>query len=377
MRPSRIPRGSRGAPGHPIRLRVSPAPRPDLPRILRAAPLVLLACLAAACTSLDPGSPVPAAGAAERFHAGMTFGLFARREPAFITGGMDEVHGLAANAISIVVPWVTPDVRSMRIAPREDMSPRDDALRLAIREAHRRGMSVLLMPIVYVDEMEEGEWRGTLDPPDWKAWFAEYGRMILHYARLAAEEHVSILSVGSELCSAESRREEWLELIGAIRALYAGALTYSSNWDHREELSFGEALDYLGMNAYFELSRDPEAPVDELVRAWRPIQAEVERWRGSVGKPLLLTEVGYPSRHGAAMDPWDYTAAGLPDPEAQERAYRAFLEAWAGAPGLAGVYFYLWWGEGGPADTGYTPKGKPAEALLRGWFAEIAQREAP
>ena len=57
-----------------------------------------------------------------------------------------------------VVPWVTPDVRSTELFPRQDMSPGDRALRQTIRGAHRRGMSVLLLPIVYVDRMAEGEW---------------------------------------------------------------------------------------------------------------------------------------------------------------------------------------------------------------------------
>lgn len=255
------------------------------------------------------------------------------------------------------------------------MTPGDEALRRTIRGAHRRGMSVLLMPIVYVDHMEEGEWRGTIDPPDWRAWFDSYGGMILRYARLAEEEHAAILSVGSELCSTEHRRGDWSALIGEVRSVYGGRVTYSSNWDHREALAFADLLDYVGMNGYFELSPDPEAGVEGLARAWAPIVREVEDWRRGTGRPLLLTEVGYPSRTGSASNPWDYTAPGDPDPEAQARAYRAFLRAWTGIPGLAGVYFYMWWGEGGPADTGYTPRGKPAEDILRKWFQEESQGE--
>ena len=35
---------------------------------------------------------------------------------------------------------------------------------------------------------------------------------------------------------------------------------------------------------------------------------------------------------------------------------------------LAGALFWNWWGPGGPEDRWYTPKGKPAEAVLRRWF---------
>ena len=66
--------------------------------------------------------------------------------------------------------------------------------------------------------------------------------------------------------------------------------------------------------------------------------------------------------------PWDYTVQEEPDPEGQATLYRAFLKAWARVPGLSGVYFYMWWGQGGPQDIGYSPKGKPAEQVLRDWL---------
>jgi hypothetical protein len=306
----------------------------------------------------------------DRFQKGIVFGLFARHEEGFIQRNLDEIRQLGADAISIVLPWVTPNVRSTEIRPRGDMTPSDQALRETVREAHRRGLRVLLLPLVYVDSMGAGEWRGTLAPSDWHGWFLAYRRMILHYARLAENERAEYLSIGSELCSTEGRRDEWERILTEVRRIYSGKLTYSANWDHRESLSFAGGLDMIGMNAYFELSRDPEAGVAELKRSWSGIVEEVERWRARIGKPLVLTEVGYPSREGAASNPWAYDAPGEADPSAQARCYQAFIEAWTGDPALAGVYFYIWWGEGGPADTGYTPRGKPAERLIAAWFTK-------
>jgi len=325
---------------------------------------VLLSVAAAGVSCRKPGHLHGEGG----FRRGMVFGLFARTESEFIETGLDEIRALGADSISITIPWVTPNVRSVDLAPRSDMTPGVESLRRAVREAHDRGMSVLLMPFIYVDQMAEGEWRGTLVPRDWGSWFANYARMVLRYARLAEDEGVEILSVGSELCSTEDRREDWLALIGEVRKVYGGALTYSANWDHRFPISFAGALDYLGMNAYFELSDDPEAGVGDLRAAWAAILKDVEAWRSQIGKPLLLTEVGYPSRRGAAKDPWDYASGAEADPAAQERCYRAFVEAWTGYPALAGVYFYLWWGEGGPTDTGYTPRNKPAREVVSGWY---------
>ncbi len=332
--------------------------------------LSVLLLLPAGCGPPFPDRPIEGVGAYGRFHAGIVFGLFSRDEAAYVRDSLSEIRDLGAGAISIPIPWTVRDERSTEIRRRGDMTPGDDVLRLAIREAHRLGMSVLLMPLVFVEETARGEWRGTIAPADWDAWFSSYGAMMLHYARIAEEEDAEILSVGSELCSSEARGREWRDLIARIRDVYSGSLTYSANWDHREGIAFLGDLDYLGMNAYFELSSDPDPGVEDLVEAWRPILDEVRAWQEEAGKPLLLTEAGYPSRRGLARDPWDYTAGGDPDPEGQAEAYRALLRAWAGFPGLAGVYFYVWWGEGGPDDTGYTPRGKPAEAVIREWLEE-------
>ncbi|HZE89476.1 MAG TPA: hypothetical protein VE404_08015 [Verrucomicrobiae bacterium] len=313
----------------------------------------------------------------DSFQRGMVLGLFSRDDPGFVERAIGELRDLGVDSISIAVPWAIPDVRSIRLAPRSDMTPGDASLRRAIRQAHLAGMRVLLLPLIYVDRMDGPEWRGTLAPADWGAWFAAYDRMILRYAALAASEKVEYFSVGSELCSTEGRRDEWRDLITRVRRVYGGLVTYSANWDHRDEMTFGESLDFLGMNAYFSLSGNPDAGLDDLVAAWTPILEEIERWRSKLGLRVVVTEVGYPSRRGAASNPWAYDAPGAPDTGAQQRGYAAFVRAWTGYPSLAGVYFYMWWGDGGPADSGYTPRGKPAASVVSSWYHESRMGDKP
>jgi hypothetical protein len=321
-----------------------------------AAALLVAAALPARCDT----TPV--------FQRGMVFGLFARDDPGHTDSGLAEMQALGADSISIMIPWVTPDVRSLRMAPRGDMTPSDASLRYTIRKARARGMTVLLMPFLYVDKMETGEWRGTIQPPDWTAWFEAYEAFVLHYAELAGRENVEYFSVGSELCSTEPRREDWVELIRKVREVYKGKVTYSANWDHRDDLSFVDALDLLGMNAYFKLTGTAGAPEADLLVAWSAIKRDVDAWRGRLGKRLLITEVGYPSRAGAGIDPWNYETADSPDLQEQLRCYRAFQKTWSGEQDLEGVYFYVWWGSGGPEDAGYTPRGKPAADVIREWY---------
>jgi hypothetical protein len=86
---------------------------------------------------------------------------------------------------------------------------------------------------------------------------------------------------------------------------------------------------------------------------------------------VLFTEVGYKSIHGTEVHPhtWpEELSAPTVDAAAQARAYRLFLDGIRDRPFVAGVYFWKWFtdpdtDEEGPG--GFSPRGKPAEAVLR------------
>jgi hypothetical protein len=276
------------------------------------ATLALLAAMIVALFHVAaPAGPAPAvaftgSGSPGTFHKGMVFGLFARDDRGHTDRAIADLKALGVDSVCIVIPWVTPDVQSLELAPRGDMTPGDAALEYAIKKAHAAGMRVFLMPFIYVDRVAPGMWRGTLAPPDWGAWFDVYGRFLLRYAALADRLGVEMLSVGSELCSTEERRGDWQALIGKVRGAYGGLLTYSANWDHLDSVSFLDLLDVAGMNAYFELSDQDDPSLEDLMAAWGRVKPGIDAWRARAGLPLLITEVGYPSRLRAAADPWDY-----------------------------------------------------------------------
>ncbi|HEV8374997.1 MAG TPA: hypothetical protein VGR38_02050 [Candidatus Polarisedimenticolia bacterium] len=299
----------------------------------------------------------------------MVLGVFSKTDPEYFRRSLGEMQDLGVDSVSLIVPKVQKDVRSIGFYDDPWITPSDGSIRLAIREAHRRRMRAFLLPIVYVKDLREGEWRGTLAPANWSAWFREYEVMISHYARLAAEEHVEYFSVGSELCSTERMSDRWNRVIRKVRRIYPGLITYSANWDHLDPVSFAGGLDFLGMNAYYEVGKGTGAEVAAMVDRWNEIQKGIRAWRrANGGKPLVITEVGYPSRTGAGADPWNYFGEGEPAPEEQRKCFEAFFRAWKGETMLAGVYFYLWWGEGGPQDKDYTPRGKPAQDVIAAWY---------
>jgi hypothetical protein len=171
--------------------------------------------------------------------------------------------------------------------------------------------------------------------------------------------------------------DEWTETINGIRAIYKGSLTYSSNWDNYRSVKIWNQLDLIAMNSYwtFGEKKTKEQPtVAEIKQTWAKIQNELLAFQKEQDKPILFSEVGWCSMANMAYQPWDYTipASEAPlDLDLQRRLYEGFFETWYGRKELGGFSIWEWDPEtGGPKDRGYTPKGKPAEDVLKAWLAK-------
>ncbi|MCA9537368.1 MAG: hypothetical protein KC620_00690, partial [Myxococcales bacterium] len=122
------------------------------------------------------------------------------------------------------------------------------------------------------------------------------------------------------------------------------------------------------ISVYPPLSAARSPSDGELVDGFRPFAERLRAWAARTNERYLFTEVGYPALPTAAARPWDYRAAGPVDLAMQQRCYRALFRAWHADPRLAGVYLWNWFGPGGPADPGYSPRGKPALQVIRRWY---------
>jgi hypothetical protein len=205
---------------------------------------------------------------------------------------------------------------------------------------------------------------------DWQTWFRNYEGYLLEYARQAQEAGADMFCVGRELDRSVLRREkDWRRLIARVREVFRGPLVYSANFDSYEPLGFWDALDYIGVSAYFSLSADEEPDLAALAAGWdRALEPLAERSR-RFGKPVLFTEVGFASVAGAARTPWR-PPSGPARPWLQARCYEAALRAVAGRPWIQGTFWWLWEGVTQPPfrDDSYTIQGKPAALLMAAWY---------
>ena len=222
-------------------------------------------------------------------------------------------------------------------------------------------------------ESRQGQWHNLIEmrsEKDWQEWFRGYGQYLLEYAAQARDAGADMLCVGRELDrTVVLREDDWRRLILRVREVYPGPLVYSANFDTFHQVGFWDALDYVGVSAYFPLSRRPEPGVAELEAAWGPILSSLEDVSRRFDRPVLLTELGYPAAAGAAAEPWRETGPPA-DPWTQARCYEAALRAVAGRSRIEGAFWWLWEGTAQPAfrDASFSIQGKPAAFVAARWF---------
>lgn len=280
---------------------------------------------------------------------------------------IDEVAALGATDIQLTIRWVQDDVTSTAIGPQLGITPSDAVVRDCLQYAKRKGLKIFLLPIIHLEKRSSTAWRGTLKPADRAAWWASYRGFILRYARLGAKDAL-LLAVGSELVSMEADEAEWRRLIRDVRAVFPGLLTYSANWDHYLPVKFWDAVDFVGISAYWPIAKTPDDDVATMTARWQAIRNEIGRFALRAKKPIILTEVGYRSDAEGATKPWLHTRRVPPNMEVQRRAWAATRATWEKTPWLTSVYAWNWFGQGGPRDTSHTPRDKPAQAVLEAWI---------
>lgn len=282
---------------------------------------------------------------------------------------LDRLAGLKVNAVGLAFPlfqsgWRTGDVHIDPVA-----TPNSDFFATFVTEAHRRGIAVLLRPLVDETSLHPAHWRGDIKPDDPAAWFASYQATMVTYARLAEADKVEVLDIGTELTSMQGYAAQWRGVVAAVKEVYRGQVTYSANWDTPYP-AFGDSLDFIGVDAFFPLQAPRSASVDQLVAAWKPWQAKLSQIAQQWGKKVVLTELGTTSEPGSYQSPYTWNHADGVSLADQQSYYAATCRALK--PQVSGMYwwaFYLAPVPNPTTDAGYDPQGKPAEQEIGRCYA--------
>lgn len=288
-----------------------------------------------------------------------------------------KIATLNANWMAVLTTWYQDNCFSTEIFPTEK-TPSDESLVRAIKEAHANNMKVMFKPHLDILDSSYGGWRGEIActrDPDWQKWFAAYKKFIMHYVKIANDNNVEMFCIGTELTAATLTKPElWRDLIKEIRKEYKGSLTYAANWnDEYLNIVFWDALDYAGVDAYFPLSDKAKPTYDELMEAWKKWYGELEAWQKKINKPVIFPEIGYHSSDYSAKEPWAHSTGSQVDLALQVDCYRAVYDTFWSKDWFYGMYWWDWGTStkmGGSSSRTYTPQNKPAEGLIKEWYAK-------
>jgi hypothetical protein len=245
----------------------------------------------------------------------------------------------------------------------------DEGISKTTELARKAKIKTLLKPHIWVGNSWPGEIEMKSDTA-WQRWFRIYEKFIVHYAELAEKNKIEIFCIGTELHKTIGKEKEWRGIIAKIRSVYKGKLTYAANFhEEYEQVKFWDALDYIGVQAYFSLTKNESHSLDELKRGWDSPLASIERVHKKFSRPVIFTEIGYRSDKKAGIEPWlwpkENSGAEISN-EAQANCYQAFFQSVWKKSWLEGAYFWKWYPHGPHrmAALDFTPQGKPAEKIV-------------
>lgn len=256
------------------------------------------------------------------------------------------------------------------------------------RLADSLGLQVIIKPHLWVRDTRGGDLSrdriGFKTEADWIRWQDSYRRFILHHAKLSQSIDAPFFVIGTELRRAARERPTfWRELVNEVRSVYDGDITYAANWyEEFQEVEFWDALDFIGVQAYFPLSSSETPVVDDMLAGWTKHRNSVRSLAARYAKPILFTEIGYRSETGVAREPWAW-APRTPSPEnradmqIQADLYEAFFRTFWELPWFSGAIVWKWDAHGRVSERDaidFTLKGKPASDVITRWFLGSASK---
>lgn len=239
---------------------------------------------------------------------------------------------------------------------------------------HNNQIKVMLKPQLWV---WRGEFTGFIKmahEADWKLLENSYSDFILAYAKVAQDTNVEMFCIGTELENfIDERPTYWNQLIVNIREIYKGKLTYAANWNEYERTPFWDALDYIGIDAYFPVDVKQSPTMVDTKKGWQKHKSEIKKYAIKHKKSILFTEFGYRSIDFAGRAPWTVDRVDKQvNLEAQEILTQALFEEFWDEDWFAGGFVWKWFYKhdavGGKNDNRFTPQNKPAEEVIRAFY---------
>ncbi|MFQ5350178.1 MAG: hypothetical protein ACE5EG_07035, partial [Thermoanaerobaculia bacterium] len=257
---------------------------------------------------------------------------------------------------------------TIRITPAESTGFLERAVKLT-REA---GMKLFWKP--HLAYWGSFDWRGDIafgaDEAAWRRFFDGYREFIIDQARFAERAGAELFAVGVETDATTLREGEWRRIVAAVRQVYTGKITYAANWDNLQGIGFWDAVDVIGVHAYFPLAYQDSPDAETLRRGWdAPLESLQRLADAEGGKPVVFAEIGYNRSPDAARRPWEYEIRDSAETRAlRKRLIEVALARLEAEPLVHGLFWWKWIPGDDRFDRDFSMRDPEArEALSRHW----------
>jgi len=325
---------------------------------------------------------------------------------------MADVSALNANWVVLTPSWTFTRANPPVLEPVAGQDPMWLETVESIRKAKNNNLNVAIHPVSHFPTRVDEWWISA--PRDfswWVSWFDRYQAFAIHHADLAERNGISTLILGGDWMApampsgklgdgspsgvppdAEAR---YRELIAEVRNHFSGKLGWALSYpqDILEAPGFIQDVDLLYILWSEPLSDDPQASVADMqVKAERILSTDLYAmwlsWEMEKEEKGIIISLAYPSINGSATgciaDPIlecippgsiNYPAPDYPmlelDLGAQARAYHAMLGAISQYRWISGVTSRGYYPPTVLQDKSISIHGKPAEDVLRAWYAQF------
>jgi hypothetical protein len=285
--------------------------------------------------------------------------------PADFSESLSRLKKDGITDLFLIPYYFSPDEYSDTIFPT-GQTIEDSALTTAVRLSQDSGFAVALKPHI---DLLNGCPRYRINPGAMQKWAEQYAAFIMKYVVFSTAMGLSRFVIGTELDHV-SETDEFAAIIAKARTIYNGQILYAASYDHFIDAKIWRHVDAIGVDAYFNLDDAQEHSMNALMESWNYWLNLISEVASNYDKPVIITEVGYCSRDGAASNPGSWETSANYNGKIQADCYKALLSQACSFKKITGIF--LWQlelgGAGGADNCDYTPRDKPAEQVIKDYW---------
>lgn len=231
------------------------------------------------------------------------------------------------------------------VAFENSLHPHWNDMQRLIEKAKQMGFYIMLKPHTTKAESAENRNIWNTDTAIFLpgTFFSAYKGYLEELADFATQNNVDAICIGTEMNHLDTGfRDQWSELVAAVRARFAGLVTYDAFFNRWccsvpdiGEVCFWDLVDMIGVSLYVPVTRNDDASVEEIRRGWfESIEPEFEisdviaYLKGiaqDADKPLMALEGGYQSVSGGLYDMTGPSTHKTVNYDLQSRGLDAYL----------------------------------------------------